>query len=135
MTKWSRALGVFPEDLGSIPSTCMVTHSFVTLVPGYLMPSSGFCGHKAGMWSSGVNVHNINYKKQRFRDWRNGLVIKSVCCSCRAPGFSSQCPCGGSQPSLSFQEHSGNISGNLFPPSDLCKHYACIHVGKMRKMK
>jgi hypothetical protein len=40
MTLWLREL-TFPEDLGLTPSTYVEAHSYVTLVLGDLVPSSG----------------------------------------------------------------------------------------------
>jgi hypothetical protein len=41
-------------------------------------------------------------------------LTKSTRCSCRGPGFSSQCPHGGSQPCIS------PVSRGQMPSSDLC---------------
>lgn len=42
MAQWQRALAVIAEDLGSTPSTLMVTQPAVRLLPGDSKPSSTF---------------------------------------------------------------------------------------------
>jgi hypothetical protein len=47
---WCEALAVLPEDLSSILSNHMGAQEAITLVPGYLTPSSGSQGYQAYMW-------------------------------------------------------------------------------------
>lgn len=68
-------------------------------------------------------------KNVEHRGWSlDGSEVKTTCCSCRGPRFSSQHPHGGSKPSVT------PVLQNLVPSSDLFKHQAgswCIytHVG------
>lgn len=55
-----RALNALPEDLGSIPSTHMV--------PGDLIPSSGFCGHQSHMQHTDMHAGKIPQKYKQMNE-------------------------------------------------------------------
>ena len=47
-----------------------------------------------------IYLKNRSALKKFSRGWRDGLVVKSTCCSCRRPGFCSQYPREVSRPSV-----------------------------------
>jgi hypothetical protein len=58
--------------------------------------------------------------KHSHMGWRDDSEVKSTVCSSRGPGFNSQHPHGGSQPSVIK-------SGALFQPEVCMQAELCIH--------
>lgn len=73
-----------------------------------------------------------NRLKTHFKAWRNGLVVKSSCCFWRGPGFNSQHPHGGSQPSLTTL--TGVFMGSSHPWGHQT-HTVCIYACRQNTLK
>lgn len=61
-------------------------------------------------------------------DWRDGLIVKRVCCSCRGPGFNFQNPFCGSQ---------GNLDAFSFlqTPRQACGSHPCMQTKHSNALK
>ena len=62
-----------------------------------------------------------------FKGWRDGLVVKSIDCSSRGPGFSAQ------HPEVSSQWAVTPVAGDLLPSSGMCGY--CVHRFSARQPK
>lgn len=62
----------------------------------------------------------VTLSNQKYGGWREGSLVKSTCCSCKASMFGSHQSRGGSRPSGT------PVPGIIVPASGLQGH--CIHV-------
>jgi hypothetical protein len=77
MAQWLIALAALLEDTGWISSTHMV--SFVTPVPGDLMPTYDLCGHQACSWCTYIHEANTHTCKiNTFRRLKTSYFIRKV---------------------------------------------------------
>lgn len=65
-----------------------------------------------------LTIVGIHFLKLKERPWGDGSALRSICCSYRGPGFSSQGPNGSSQTFATLVPR-----GPIFS-SDLCGHQA-----------
>lgn len=67
-------------------------------------------------------------------DWRDGLIVKCVCCSCRGPGFNFQHPFCGSQGNL-MPFHFCRLPGKHVVHIHACRQNTQMHKINLKKFK
>jgi hypothetical protein len=99
MVQW---LGTaFPEDLSSVLGKPMRFLSTACNL-NFRRSDALFCPLWALTHMCHMQTHtHIYIHRNKIRTgWGDGSAVKSACCSYTGPGFSSQHPYGGSQPSI-----------------------------------
>lgn len=81
-----------------------------------------------------LSSSHLSLRRQlRIWSWRDGSAGKSIGCSCRGPGFSSQRPQGRSQPSTTVTP--SDFTGQHVVCPHTCRQNMCINANKVSKCK